>query len=83
MAQGLFWHSKTEGIAKSNNSIFRTLPFPIECEGNIFGKPVVQSKLDVSSMTPSQLKKFVEQCEQAYGLSEPKKEIFFQSKNMS
>jgi hypothetical protein len=26
-------------IAKENNSIFFRLPFPEECEGNIFGKP--------------------------------------------
>ena len=49
--------------AKTNNSIFSVLPFPIEREGNPFGKPVDKSKSDISSMNPSQLKKFVEQCE--------------------
>ena len=32
-------------IAKENNSIFVRLPFPVECEGNIFGKPVEKGKL--------------------------------------
>ena len=49
--------------AKTNNSIFSVLPFPIECEGNPFGKPVDKSKSNISSMTPSQLKKFAAQCE--------------------
>ena len=26
-------------IAEENNSNFLRLPFPVECEGNIFGKP--------------------------------------------
>ena len=38
------------------------LPFPIECEGSIFGKPDPRPKSDNISMTPSQLKKFVDQC---------------------
>ena len=56
-------HCRNEIIAKANNSIFLTLPFPIECEDNPFGKPISKPKPDVSSMTPTQLKKFVEQCE--------------------
>ena len=50
-------------IAEENNSRFIKLPFPIECEGNIFGKPEPKSKPDVSSMTPAQLKKFIKECE--------------------
>ena len=49
-------------IAQENNSIFIKLPFPVECEGNIFGKPVSAPKPDVSSMSSEQLKKFVKQC---------------------
>ena len=50
-------------IAEENNSRFIKLPFPVECEGNIFGKPEPKSKPDVSSMTPAQLKKFIKECE--------------------
>ena len=39
-----------EKIAKDNNSVFMRLPFPVECEDNIFGKPVEKTKPDVSSM---------------------------------
>ena len=39
------------------------MPFPVESEDNPFGKPVLKSKQDVTSMTASQLKNFVEQCE--------------------
>ena len=49
--------------ADANNSNFMILPFPIECEGNIFGKPEEKLKPDISSMTPSQLKKFTNECE--------------------
>ena len=57
-------HCISERIAKKNNTIFRTLPFPVECEGNIFGKPPeIKTKPDVSSMTTAQLNKFVKQCE--------------------
>ena len=51
-------------ISQENNSIFVRLPFPVECEGNIFGKPTPLPKPDVSSMTPEQLKKFVKQCDE-------------------
>ena len=50
-------------IAEENNSRFIKLPFPVECEGNIFGKPEPKHKPDVSSMTPAQLKKFIKECE--------------------
>ena len=33
-------HCVGERIAKNNNSVFITLPFPVECEDNIFGKPL-------------------------------------------
>ena len=56
-------HCTNEIIAKSNNSIFSILPFPIECEDNPFGKPITKPKPDISSMTPAQLKKFVDECE--------------------
>ena len=39
------------------------MPFPVECEDNIFGKPVEKARPDVSSITPDQLKKFVKQCD--------------------
>ena len=52
----------SERIAKVNNDIFLRLPFPIECEGNIFGKPEPKIQPDITSMTPDQLKKFVHQC---------------------
>ena len=51
-------------IAKANNSVFVTLPFPVECDENPFGKsPEIKRGGDISSMTPAQLKQFVEQCE--------------------
>ena len=55
--------SVAERISKSNNTIFQTLPFPVECEDNIFGKPIENKrKPDISSMSPSELNKFVKQC---------------------
>ena len=56
-------HCVAEKIANDNNSIFVRLPFPVECEGNPFGKPADKIKPDVSSLTPEQLKKFVKQCD--------------------
>jgi hypothetical protein len=50
-------------IAKENNSVFVRLPFPVECEDNIFGKPIDKPRADVSSLTPDQLKKFIKQCD--------------------
>ena len=50
-------------IAEINNSYFIRLPFPVECEENIFGKPTEKLKPDVSSMNPAQLKKFLKECE--------------------
>ena len=44
-------------------SVFVTLPFPVECEDNIFGKPEENNRPDVSSLTPEQLKKIVKQCD--------------------
>ena len=35
-------------IANENNSVFVRLPFPVECEGNIFGKPEEKRKPDHS-----------------------------------
>ena len=56
-------HCVSERISKSNNSVFQFLPFPVECEDNIFGKPTeTKRKPDVSSMTTSELNKFVKQC---------------------
>ena len=56
-------HCVSERIPKSNNSIFQTQPFPVECEENVFGKPTVTSrKRDISSMTTSELNKLVKQC---------------------
>ena len=40
------------------------LPFPVECEGNIFGEPEKKCQPDVTSLTPNELKKFVRQCEE-------------------
>ena len=54
----------TRRNAKEKNSFLTKLPFPIECEGNIFGKPpVTKSRPDVSSLTTEQLQKFTRQCE--------------------
>ena len=50
-------------ISKENNSVFLRLPFPVECEDNIFGKPEVKPRADVSSLSPDQLKKFIKQCD--------------------
>ena len=56
-------HCVSEFISKANNTIFQTLPFPVECEDNIFGKPpVLKCRNDVSSMSTSELNKFVKQC---------------------
>ena len=49
-------HCISERNAKINNEIFIRMPFPVECEGNIFGKPAAKPKLDISSMTQDQLK---------------------------
>ena len=32
-------HCVSECISKNNNSAFQTLPFPVECDDDIFGKP--------------------------------------------
>ena len=56
-------HCISQKIAKENNSYFIRLPFPVECEGNIFGKPETKSTPDISSMTSAQLKKFIRECE--------------------
>ena len=56
-------HCVSVKIAKENNSIFVRLPFPVECEGNIFGKPIEKYRPDVSSLSSEQLKKFVKQCD--------------------
>ena len=57
-------HCVSVKISKENNSIFQTLPFPVECEENIFGKPTVTPrKPNISSMSTSDLNKFVKQCE--------------------
>ena len=57
-------HCVSERISKINNTIFQTLPFPVECEDNIFGKPTeTKRKPDISSMTTSELNKFVKQCQ--------------------
>ena len=50
-------------VARENNSVFIKLPFPVECEDNIFGKPPTTPKPDVLSLSPEQLKKFVKQCD--------------------
>ena len=57
-------HCISERIAKENNEILVSLPFPIECEGNIFGKPEPTAKPDITSMTKEQLKKFVKTCKE-------------------
>ena len=56
-------HCVAKKIAHENNSIFVTLPFPVECEGNLFGKPEEKHKPDISSLTPEQLRKFIKQCD--------------------
>ena len=57
-------HCVSERISRDNNTIFQTLPFPVECEENIFGKPTeTKRKPDISSMTTSELNKFVKQCQ--------------------
>ena len=50
-------------IAEENRSIFVQLPFPVECEGNIFGKPAEKMRPDISSLTPEQLRKHVKNCD--------------------
>ena len=56
-------HCISEQISKDNNSIFQTLPFPVECEDNIFGKPTEKTrKPDISSMSTPDLNKFLKQC---------------------
>ena len=58
-------HCVNVKIAQANNSIFVRLPFPVECEDNIFGAPpeIKKPKPDVSSMTPSQIKRIVKEME--------------------
>ena len=72
-----------EKISKENNSIFTILPFPVECEGNPFGKPASTPKPDISSMNPSQLKKFVEQCEKIENQLKSKDEDEFGNNDLS
>ena len=57
-------HCVSKRIAKANNDIFIKLPFPVECEGNVFGKPEPKPKPDITSMSQEQLKKFVKQCKE-------------------
>ena len=56
-------HCISVKISKENNSYFTRLPFPVECEDNIFGKPEAKCTPDISSMSSSQLKKFIQECE--------------------
>jgi hypothetical protein len=56
-------HCVSVKISKENNSVFVRLPFPVECEDNIFGKPMEKPRLDVSSIPPEQLNKFIKQCD--------------------
>ena len=58
----------TARISKNNTSIFHCLPFVQECEGNVFNAPDANQRVDVSSMTPEQLNKFVRQCESIQNL---------------
>ena len=50
-------------ISRTNSLVFHCLPFVQECEGNIFNAPGTNQRVDVSSMTPDQISKFVRQCE--------------------
>ena len=56
-------HCISVKIANENNSYFTRLPFPVECEDNIFGKPEAKRAPDITSMSSSQLKKFIRECE--------------------
>ena len=63
----IYYKASRENLFTTANPIisffsFFHLPYPVECEGNIFGKPTPSPKPDVSSMSPDQLKKFVKQC---------------------
>ena len=55
-------------ISRTNSSVFHCLPFPHECEGNIFNASGTNQRVDVSSMTPEQLSKFVCQCDSIQNL---------------
>ena len=50
-------------ISRTNSSVFHCLPFVQECEDNISDESSTNQRVDVSSMTPEQLSKFVHQCE--------------------
>ena len=51
-------------VLRRKITLYSERSFPVECEGNIFGKPPeIKTKPDVSSMTTAQLNKFVKQCE--------------------
>ena len=56
-------HCVSVKLAKELNSVFVQLPYPVECEDFIFGKPEEKTRPDVSSISPDQLKKFVKQCD--------------------
>ena len=56
-------HCVSVKIAKEYNSVFVQLPYPVECDDFIFGKPEEKARPDVSSISPEQLKKFVKQCD--------------------
>ena len=49
-------HCVSVKIAKEYNSVFVQLPYPVECDDFIFGKPEEKSRPDVSSITPEELK---------------------------
>ena len=51
-------------ISHENNAIFVKLPFPVECEENVFGKPFSIPKPDITSISPEHLKKFLKQYEE-------------------
>ena len=50
-------------ISRANSSVFNCLPFVRECEEDMFDIPSTNQRVDVNSMTPEQLNKFVRQCE--------------------
>ena len=55
-------------ISRTNSAVFHCLPFSQECDDNIFNAFATNQRVDVGSMTPEQLSKFVRQCESIQNL---------------
>ena len=75
----------SEHNARNKSATLQQLPFPHECEDNIFNAPNINQRADVCSLTPEELRKFVLQCKSIQNLINSNDDIegdnFFQHKS--